>query len=97
MRASIEQVSSHTPLQHSLSTLHTHVLHVPSSQLGPPCPVQQSPPGVGVGPGVPGVAGVSVGSGAHGQLAAHSTCAREMQVASHTDAQQVGSCPHTQA
>jgi len=88
MRASWVQRSSQIPVQHSLSMLQTQVRHSLSSQLGPSCPAQQSPPGVGVGPGV---TGVSVGSGPHGQLSAHSTCAREMQNASQTMVQQVES------
>jgi hypothetical protein len=67
------------------------VWQLESSQLGPSCGAQQSPPGVGVG------AGVSVGGGVHVQLPAHSTDASDTQVASHSRLQQSASIPHTQA
>ena len=68
--------------QHSVSPTwpapvpHTQPLQVESSQLGPPCALQQSPPGVGTG------VGVGVGSVPHGQLLAQSVAASLAHVAS---------------
>jgi len=98
--ASSVQVWSHRLSQHSWSMVHTHELQVVSSQLGPPCAVQQSPPGVAAG------VGVWVCGGRHGQLAEQSVEASSTQVSSQQNPsasqvklipQQCPSSPHTQA
>jgi len=90
LRVSSAHCESQMLLQHGASRAQMQVRHRLSSQLGPPCALQQSPPGVGV------AAGVSVGGGVQGQLDKHSTDASETQVASHSRLQQSGSMPQTQ-
>jgi hypothetical protein len=80
-------------LQQALSNAQTQSRHGCSSQLGPSCGAQQSPPGVGV------AAGVSVGSGSHVQLEAHSSTELAIwtHVASHFRLQHNGSVEQTQS
>jgi hypothetical protein len=81
------QVRSQSELQHTGSRPQTHGWQVLSSQPGPLCAAQQSPPGVGVG----------VGVGSHGQTSGQLTAACATQSASHSISQHMGSIPHTHA